>query len=94
MKIASVYSICGEHTVIADGMVLRVCDADCPHHTDEDDCGEYQAYWGIAKIELWLRERAREAVFDVCDPDDGPQEQPLPIDQFFVRWREHVKTAR
>ncbi len=96
MKIAYVYSICGVHKLTIDGVETRVCDVDCPYDPadEEDDDGVYHAYWSIAKIELEARNKRVTDLIDLDGAVDVLQEQPIPIDVFFERWRSHVNTTR
>ena len=99
MKVAEIYSICGEHTAWVGGksdnhIVWRMSEDAAGLDPDElgDDWMKASALVIIDRCEKALRDMGVTHCVDLVDPEDGPQEEPVEIGAFMECWRKHVET--
>lgn len=86
-RTAEIYSIAGEHTASFGGIEVWRGSEDEPGF----DSMKSGALALIDQAEQALKGLGVTHCIDLQDPQDGPQERPVPIEEFMNRWRKHVK---
>jgi hypothetical protein len=89
MRIARIYSIAGEHVITIDGMAgdFRASEDEGAYGDDPQE----NALHVVARLEVIIRDRRVTHCIDLVDPEDAPQEPPVPIALFLERWRAHIR---
>ncbi len=92
--VVAIYSIAGEHTVSLSGTnILKTSDEE---GDVLDENGElmlsHSALVVTGRIEAFLNGLGVTHCVDLADPEEGDQEEPVPIREFFRRWRTHIVT--
>lgn len=95
VKVAKVYSIAGEHTIyVNDREVSRASDDEaCVYGSNGEFLCMHSALVLTGRFEAELKRMGVTHCIDLADPVDGPQEDPVPIAEFFRRWRTHLITT-